>query len=159
MAINPVASKPTTHPTNSAAQLTKAAKDFLTGIDWSVDSLPKNLKALDTADTNPERMKQIAKLPKGVQEAFQFYFKHCEKEDWGSVGVYKANVNGQAVYVVRTGTDGDDGYIEAFNFAGKRIATGLEGYKADPKTGNEVIPITTWDTKLGAVRAKATEND
>ena len=157
MAINPIGSKPVPNASTSASQLTKAAKDFLTGIDWSADALPKNLTSLDTADTNPERMKQIAKLPKGVQEAFNFYFKHCEQEDWGSVGVYKANLNGQAVYVVRTSTDGDDGFVEAFNFAGKRIATGLEGYKDDGKGG--FTPTTTWDTKLGAVRTKATEND
>ena len=157
MAINPVSSKPTTNPANSIPQLTKAAKDLLTSIDWSADALPKGVTKFDTADMNPERMKQIATLPKGVQEAFNFYFKHVETEDWGSVSVYKLNVQGQAAYAVRTGTDGDDGYIEVFNFAGKRIATGLEGYKNDGKGG--FLPTTTWDAKLGAVRTKATEND
>ncbi|HEY3449024.1 MAG TPA: hypothetical protein VGK67_21865 [Myxococcales bacterium] len=157
MAINPVASKPVSNNAGGIPQLTKAAKDFLTGIDWTAEKLPKQLTSIDTADTNPERMKQIAKLPKGVQEAFNFYFKHVENEDWGSVSAYKLNLNGQQMYAIRTGTDGDDGYIEVFNFAGKRIATGLEGLKDDGKGG--FVPTTTWDAKLGAVRTKATEND
>ena len=156
MAINPVSAKPPSSA-NTTSQITKAAKDLLTGLDWTADKLPANLEQLDTAQTNPERMQQIAKLPKPVQDAFKFYFKHVETEDWGSVSAYKANINGQAAYVVRTGTDGDDGYVEVFNFAGKRLATGLEGFKDDGKGG--FTPTTTWDAKLGAVRAKATEND
>ena len=157
MAINPVSSKPVSNHAGGIPQQTKAAKDFLTAIDWTAETLPKQLTSVDTADTNPERMKQIAKLPKGVQDAFNFYFKHVETEDWGSVSAYKLNLNGQQMYAVRTGTDGDDGYIEVFNFAGKRIATGLEGFKDDGKGG--FTPTTTWDAKLGAVRAKVTEND
>ncbi|MGC4120029.1 MAG: hypothetical protein QM765_36705 [Myxococcales bacterium] len=156
MAINPVSSKPVSNHAGGTAQLTKAAKAFLTGIDWTA-ALPKQLSQVDTADTNPERMKQIAKLPKGVQEAFNFYFQHVETEDWGSVSAYKLNLNGQQLYVVRTGTDGDDGYVEVFNFAGKRLATGLQGYKDDGHGG--FVPTTTWDAKLGAVRTKVTEND
>ena len=48
-------------------------------------------------------------------------------------------------------------FAEVFNYAGKRLATGLEGVKDDGKGG--FTPTTTWDAKLGAVRAKATEND
>jgi hypothetical protein len=156
--INPVSSKPTTTSSaTSATQLTKAAKEFLGGIDWSGESLPAALKQLDTAETNDARKKQIAKLPKNVQNAFNFYFKHVETEDWGSVSVYKFNLRGQAMYAVRTGTDGDDGYIEVFNYAGKRVATGLQGWADDGKGGFK--PTTTWDATLGAVRAKVTEND
>ncbi|MBI5548653.1 MAG: hypothetical protein HY901_32630 [Deltaproteobacteria bacterium] len=157
MAINPVGSKPAAHSASSTAQLTKAAKDYFGPIDWSADALPANLKQLDSADTNPERMKQVGKLPKQVQEAFNFYFQNVETADWGSVSAYKANLKGEAVYAVRTGTDGDDGYIEVFNFAGKRIATGLEGYADDGQGG--FTPTTTWDTRLGAVRTQVTDND
>ena len=150
MAINPVGSKPTHHQTTSLAKLTADCKKALAGIDFSVDN-PK-LKKLDSADDNPTRMTQVAKLPKAVQEAFKFYFKAVEQNDWGSVSVYKTHVDGQSVYAVHTGTDGDDGYTEIFNFAGKRLATGLSGVKDDGKGGFD--NIATWDAKLGDVRAK-----
>lgn len=144
--IKPVQAKPTTHGTSSTAKTIEAAKKAVGKLDWSADPLPR----LDNADTNPERMKLVAKMPKGVQEAFNYYFKNVEQEDWGSVGVYKLQVGGERFYVVHTSTDGDDGYTELFNYAGKRVATGLSGFKDDGKGGFE--PTTTWDKKLGAVR-------
>ena len=59
---------------------------------------------------------------------------------------------GEQVYVVHTSTDGDDGYSELFNHAGKRLATGLSGFKDNGHGGFD--NITTWDTTLGTVRAK-----
>jgi len=152
MAINPVSAKPTTHHTLSIAKLTADAKAALGGVDFSAGD-PK-LPRLDNAGDNPTRLKQVAKLPKQVQEAFNFYFNNVEQKDWGSVGVYKTHVDGHVVYAVHTSTDGDDGYTELFNFAGKRLATGLTGYKSDGKGGFD--NITTWDAKLGGVRAKIT---
>jgi hypothetical protein len=150
MAINPVGPKPTPLQTVSLAKLTADCKAALGGMDFSVDN-PK-LKQLDDADQNPARMKLVAKLPKAVQEAFKFYFKNVETNDWGSVSVYKTQVDGQSVYAVHTSTDGDDGFTEVFNFAGKRLATGLSGPKDDGKGG--FVEATTWDAKLGDVRAK-----
>jgi hypothetical protein len=150
MAINPVAARPPPHHTPSLKQLTADAKKITGPMDFSADN--KALTRLDSAGMNPDRMKQVAKLPKGVQEAFNFYFKNVETADWGSVGVYKLKVDGQQVYAVHTSTDGDDGYSELFNHAGKRLATGLSGFKDNGHGGFD--NITTWDTTLGTVRAK-----
>jgi hypothetical protein len=150
MAINPVSAKHPAQHTVSLAKLTADVKTAMAGMDFSADN--KQLKILDSASENPARLAQVAKLPKGVQDAFNFYFKNVEQEDWGSVGVYKAQVDGQTVYAVHTSTDGDDGYTEVFNFAGKRLATGLSGLKDDGKGGYD--NTTAWDAKLGDVRAK-----
>ena len=149
MAINPLFVKPSflAPPAGGKTSSVQAAKNLLAGIDWS-GGAPAGLRKLDAAGTNAERMKQVARLPKAVREAFDFYYKHVEGEDWGSVSVYKLDVKGQAFYAVRTGTDGDDGYLELFNYAGKRVATGLQGWGTDGK------PTTSWDSRLGAVRAK-----
>lgn len=151
MTISAVGSKTTANAAGGIPQLAKNVKAFLGRVDWDADSLPKTLKPMDDAASNVDRMKLVAKLPKGVQEAFNFYFKHVETADWGSVSVFKANVKGEAAFVVRTSTDGDDSYVEAFNFAGKRIATGLGGFD---DAGKATI---TWDAKLGDVRKVATQ--
>lgn len=148
MAVSPVKPKSSTPPSHSTAGLTAAAKKAFAKVDWQSGAFDKY--RLDRAETNPERMKLVAKLPKAVQEAFHFYFNNVEQADWGSVGVYKTTVNGQAVFAVHTSTDGDDGYLELFNYAGKRIATGLTGFADDGKGG--FVPTTTWDKKLGDVR-------
>jgi hypothetical protein len=152
MAVNPVSAKPTPHHHLSTAKLAADAKAALGTVDFTVAN-PK-MPRLDSAGDNPTRMKQVAKLPKPVQEAFNFYFNNVEEKDWGSVGVYKAHVDGHVVYAVHTSTDGDDGYTELFNFAGKRLATGLSGWQSDGKGG--FTPTTTWDGKLGSVRSKIT---
>jgi hypothetical protein len=75
---------------------------------------------LSPAATRADR----AELPKAVREAYEFYKKHFEDEDLGSVREYVVPVAGKTTLAIRVRTDGDDGYLEVYDEKGKFLAAG-----------------------------------
>jgi hypothetical protein len=75
---------------------------------------------LSPAATRADR----AKLPKAVREAYEFYKKHFEDEDIGSVRDYVVPAAGKTTYAIRVRTDDDDGYLEVYDEKGKLLAAG-----------------------------------
>ncbi len=65
-----------------------------------------------------------AKLPKEVREAYDFYKKHVQDEDWGSVRASLVPAAGTKTYAVRVTTDGDDGFLEVYDEKGAFLAAG-----------------------------------
>lgn len=63
-------------------------------------------------------------LPNMVRQAVDYYYEHIEKRDIGVVRLYQLTVEGSSVYLVRTTTDGDDGWIELFDATGEPFGTG-----------------------------------
>ncbi len=75
---------------------------------------------LSPAATRADR----AELPKAVREAYEFYKKHFEDADIGSVRDYVVPAVGKTTYAIRVRTDGDDGYLEVYDEKGKFLAAG-----------------------------------
>jgi hypothetical protein len=59
-----------------------------------------------------------------VREAFEFYKKHFEDKDIGSVRDYVVPAASKTTYAIRVRTDGDDGYLEVYDEEGKFLAAG-----------------------------------
>lgn len=45
-------------------------------------------------------------------------------EDWGSVDIHRWELNGKPLYVVRTDTDGSDGWLELYDADGTALGYG-----------------------------------
>lgn len=61
-------------------------------------------------------------LSVALLESHDFYLQNVERADWGSVRLLRLEQN--AGYAVRVRTDGDDGWLEAFNAEGEPLAAG-----------------------------------
>ena len=55
------------------------------------------------------------------QTAYQFYRETVEMEDWGSVRAYRTELEGEAIDIIYVVTDGDDGWLEAYDTQGNLI--------------------------------------
>ncbi|MHC4390731.1 MAG: hypothetical protein ACYS22_05345 [Planctomycetota bacterium] len=84
----------------------------------------------------------VAGLPASVRESYAYFYTNVEEQDWGSARIYEHELGGEKVYAVTVTTDGDDGYIEAFDAQGEPLLSGTTGYGA-----------TGWDDDFGAVRS------
>jgi hypothetical protein len=65
-----------------------------------------------------------ATLPREAREAYDYYKKHIEDEDLGSVRAYRVPTDGPITYAIRVRTDGDDGYLEVFDEQGGFVTAG-----------------------------------
>jgi hypothetical protein len=65
-----------------------------------------------------------AAIPPSVHEAHDYYLNTVEKQDWGSVRLYRVPVDRQPVYAVRVTTDGDDGWMELYDEQGTELGVG-----------------------------------
>ncbi len=63
-------------------------------------------------------------LPTSVVEATEYYLEHVARQDWGWVTIYQLPLEGELLYVVFVGTDGDDGWLELFDARGHSLGTG-----------------------------------
>lgn len=73
-------------------------------------------------------------VPEAVKEAIQYYYENVEKRDVGVVRLYQLSVENTNVFVVRTTTDGDDGWVELFNENGESLGV-----------GRTYIELVAWD--------------
>lgn len=64
---------------------------------------------------------QWQEAPESVIAAFDFYNENVMQQDWGSVRIYKLEVEEQRIYVVHTVTDGDDGWLEVYDEKGNLL--------------------------------------
>jgi hypothetical protein len=64
------------------------------------------------------------RLPDGVRDAYDYYWKQFEEADLGSARVYRVPSVRKETYAVRVRTDGDDGYLEVYDEKGKFLAAG-----------------------------------
>ncbi len=64
------------------------------------------------------------KAPASVREAYEFYKKHIQDEDIGSVRDCVVPVGRRRTYAVRVRTDGDDGFLEVYDARGRFLAAG-----------------------------------
>jgi hypothetical protein len=63
-------------------------------------------------------------LPEPVRQAYAFYFHAVEAHDWGNVYLYGVSLAGTPLYIIRTTTDGDDGWVELYDGAGALLGAG-----------------------------------
>ena len=63
-------------------------------------------------------------FPPSVHAAHDYYLNTVEKQDWGSVSLYKVPVGDQPIYAVRVTTDGDDGWLELYDAQGTELGVG-----------------------------------
>ena len=54
-----------------------------------------------------------SELGENARAAYDFYKKKVS--DWGLARVYQVEIEGEAVAIVDVGTDGDDGWLEAYD--------------------------------------------
>ncbi|NEN92773.1 MAG: hypothetical protein F6K48_29310 [Okeania sp. SIO3H1] len=66
----------------------------------------------DDRELNPEELSENA------YAAYQFYRETVEMGDWGSVLAYRMEVEEEAIEIVYVVTDGDDGWLEAYDLDG-----------------------------------------
>lgn len=59
-----------------------------------------------------------------IQEAFDYYYREVEANDWGSVAIYLNFLYDRYVLVVLTTTDGEDGWVELYSEDGEEIGVG-----------------------------------
>lgn len=81
---------------------------------------PDSSAELGDGATRPE----LASLPPAAQEAYQFYRRHFEETDLGSARQYLVPTSAGTTYAVRVRTDGDDGFLEVFDAAGRPLLAG-----------------------------------
>lgn len=73
--------------------------------------------------------RNLKQAPLSVQEAHNYYFETVEQADWGGVSYYQVPINmadqvGPSFFLVRTTTDGDDGWVELYDQAGIELGVG-----------------------------------
>ena len=71
----------------------------------------------------PSRTALADLAPESVLDARDFYRKACF--DWGSAWIFRFDVEGESLFVVYAGTDGDTGWLELFDGAGALLAVAL----------------------------------
>src|SRR5262245_36156486 len=76
--------------------------------------------AQPSEDRFPARAALVESAPEVVREARRFYREACF--DWGSAWIFRYQVEGEALFVVYTGTDGDVGWLELFDASGALLA-------------------------------------
>ncbi len=67
------------------------------------------------------RIDRSTELPGKAAEAYEFYYKNIMQQDLGSVNAYTVDIDDQLVCLVEATTDGDDGWIEAYDMQGELI--------------------------------------
>ncbi|NEQ77609.1 MAG: hypothetical protein F6K23_34115 [Okeania sp. SIO2C9] len=69
----------------------------------------------DDRELNPEELSENA------YAAYQFYRETVEMGDWGSVRAYRMEVEEEAIEIIYVVTDGDDGWLEAYDLDGNLL--------------------------------------
>lgn len=64
---------------------------------------------------------EVEQLADNPKTAYQFYRETVEMEDWGSVRAYRTELEGEAIDIIYVVTDGDDGWLEAYDDRGNLI--------------------------------------
>ena len=81
----------------------------------------------------------LAATPSTVQAAHSYYYENVESADWGSVRLYFVPLGEHGFFVVRTTTDGDDGWIELFGQDGVELGFGRTYIEQIGWTTQEVL--------------------
>ena len=94
-------------------------------------------------------------------DAFNFYYVNVEEADWGCVRLFslKQNTEGKQLqlFLIKVSTDGDDGWIEAYEADDALGGGGGGGCVAAARTYLELI---YWmDNSLGELRGYVTNQD
>jgi hypothetical protein len=61
-------------------------------------------------------------LPSSVWESYRFYSENVTKQDWGTAYGLRVTIEGQDTLIVRTTTDGSNGWLEVFDTQGNYLA-------------------------------------
>jgi hypothetical protein len=61
-------------------------------------------------------------LPSSVWESYRFYSENVTGKDWGKAYGLRITIEGQDTLIVRTVTDGSDGWLEVFDNEGNYLA-------------------------------------
>lgn len=86
--------------------------------DYLEDREPDSYEIWSEGALNTEQLKEA---PESVFAAFSFYNENVMQQDWGSVKVYKLEIEEQLLYAVHTITDGDDGWLEVYDEKGNLL--------------------------------------
>ncbi|KJH73576.1 hypothetical protein [Aliterella atlantica] len=65
---------------------------------------------------------KINQLPDSVWESCRFYSKNISEQDWGNVYTLRITIENQDTLIIRTTTDGSDGWLEVFDSQGVYLA-------------------------------------
>lgn len=135
----------------SLEEFLQSSEIFNTSIVQRDDSLPK-----------------LTLISEDAVNAFNYYYNNVEVADWGCVRLFSMkdnNRNHDEIFIIKVSTDGDDGWVEAYNLHGL-VAAGrtylelvywidnveeLRSYVMnldDPFPSNFDISATKWDTPL-----------
>jgi hypothetical protein len=91
-------------------------------------------------------------LPRGETLDFvhAHYFETVEENDWGCVRAYRVSnpVDGSNIIVLRTTTDGDDGWVELFDAVSQ----------AHLGAGRTYLELIYWTLDLEALRASTADS-
>ena len=97
-------------------------RDYDREMQWDDDleyEIPENLEIdprfLDIED-------KINELPDSVWESYKFYSKNVSEQDWGNVYRLRITIENQDTLIIRTITDGSDGWLEVFDSQGIYLA-------------------------------------
>lgn len=71
----------------------------------------------------------VNQLPNSVWESYKLYNK-AEEGDWGKAYGLRITIEGQDTLIIRTTTDGGDGWLEVFNAQGNNLASARTNYNA-----------------------------
>ena len=88
-----------------------------------------------------------SELPVSVRHAVDYYYNNVEAQDWGGVTLLKAPLAEQPTYIVRTTTDGDDGWLELYGEQGEELGV-----------GRTYIELVAWGEKE-TIRAQTLSGD
>ncbi len=123
MSITPDAIPPTITEAIQAFY-SQAIADFLAKMDHAIAAGEEFLENWEfEAQTLPDLRQEAnrAGIPQPVLDAFDYYAQDVMDQDWGVVHGGTVAIEDQLTYVVRTITDGDDGWLEVFSQDGTPI--------------------------------------
>lgn len=90
--------------------------------DYWQERYNEYLEDLETdAEIWGDRQLQPEQLTDSPRAAYQFYREAVEIADWGSVRAYRLEIEGETIDLIYVVTDGDDGWLEAYDAQGNLI--------------------------------------
>ncbi|MDY7007015.1 MAG: hypothetical protein SWX82_24585 [Cyanobacteriota bacterium] len=87
------------------------------------DEMPKCI----AVDEENDFEATVNQLPNSVWKSYKFYNK-AEEGDWGKAYGLRITIEGQDTLIIRTITDGSDGWLEVFDAQGNNLASARTNY-------------------------------
>jgi hypothetical protein len=129
--------------------------------NWTIDESLRVSKSTipSLADINKEdrdlpeillsEEEKNALIPLSVWESYQFYDENVTQQDWGNVYGLRVTIEGKDTFIIRTTTDGSDGWLEVFDGEGNYLASArMDGSNIAWRSSAEIREYVSGDIRF-----------